>query len=218
MGQLIDLTGKKNGRLTIVRRVPDRRRGWPRWLAMCDCGAEKEFDSNALRTTLSCGCLKRERMASLKARKTHGRSRSPIYGIWCKMRDRCENPKNKDYPKWGGRGISVCARWKKFENFLSDMGERPERMTIERLDNDGDYEPSNCKWASRKEQAWNTSRNRYFEINGESLILSEWARRLGTSTDTIDFRLKAGWPIEKALTYPVAIKRRRSRFASGSGL
>ena len=120
------------------------------------------------------------------------------------MRDRCNNPNEPSFHRYGGRGIKVCERWNSsFENFLADMGERPDGMTIDRADNDGDYEPGNCKWATRKEQSWNTRRNRYFELNGENLIMSEWARRLGTSTDTIDMRLKSGWPLEKALTQKV---------------
>lgn len=189
-------------------RVKDRRRGWPRWLCACDCGVQKEIDSNVLRQgdTLSCGCYRSEMKSRMirEIRTTHGRSRSSIYSIWCKMRERCKNPKESSFSRYGGRGISVCERWdSSFENFLSDVGERPKGKTLDRIDNSGNYEPSNCRWATPKEQAWNTRRNRYFEADGETLILSEWAKRLGTSTDTIDLRLKAGWPVEQALTHPI---------------
>ncbi len=146
-----------------------------------------------------------------KIRTTHGSSRTQLYGLWCKMKGRCENPDNPDYFRYGARGIRGCERWQTFENFRDDMGERPSKeYSLDRIDNDGPYEPSSCKWATRKEQSWNTRRNRYFELNGERLILSEWARRLKTSTDTIDMRLKAGWTVEKALTQKVMAKPRKA--------
>ena len=210
MGQFIDLTGRRFGMLTVLRRVQDRIRGWPRWLCLCDCGNEKEVASGALRNgdSVSCGCYGRQQMANRLAagmHKTHGRSKSSVYQTWLNIRLRCHDKKNKAYPAYGGRGIRVCERWlSSFENFLADMGEKPGTdYSIDRRDNDGDYEPLNCRWATRREQCGNRRDNRYFELNGENLIMSEWARRLGTSTDTIDMRLKSGWPLEKALTQKV---------------
>lgn len=215
MGKLIDLTGQRFGRLTVVHKVPNKRYGVPRWFCKCDCGGTTEADSGNLKNgyRASCGCLSIDHLARLKTglHASHRMSRTAIYATWIQIRERCENPKNPSYHRYGGRGIKVCERWQTFENFRDDMGEKPSKdHSIDRMDNDGNYEPDNCRWATRLEQTWNTRRNRYFELNGENLILSEWARRLGTSTDTIDMRLKAGWPLEKALTHPVMPKPRKS--------
>lgn len=126
------------------------------------------------------------------------------------MRDRCFNPNADHYARYGGRGITVCERWSKFENFLTDMGQMPSggRYTIERINNDGNYEPTNCRWATYKEQARNRRGNRFFEFQGESLLLSEWAGRTGISLQTLSSRIyESKWPIEKALTTPTANSR-----------
>lgn len=137
------------------------------------------------------------------------KSKLKEYRIWQQVRDRCHNENNKCYPRYGGRGITVCDRWNPlkggtFENFIEDMGLRPvggEKMTIERLDTNGNYEPSNCVWATWKTQARNTSRNNIIDFNGESLPMSEWAERLGISRNVLYERLKT-WTVERALTTP----------------
>lgn len=125
---------------------------------------------------------------------------------------RCENPRNKRYADWGGRGIKVCERWHEFANFLADMGEKPDELSIDRIDNSGNYEPGNCRWATRKEQNNNRrrirtrgpdSRSRFFELNGERMILADWARRTGVPASTILVRLSRGWSVERALSTPV---------------
>jgi len=117
------------------------------------------------------------------------------------MWQRCTTPENPNYARYGGRGIRVCERWKKFENFFADMGKRPSpKHSIERKDNDGDYTPKNCVWATREEQANNTRRNRYLTHNGETLTLEAWAKRLGLSSSTLSHRLTKGWPLEEVLT------------------
>ena len=132
--------------------------------------------------------------------KTHGMSLTPIYRVWRAMRNRCARVKNKDYADYGGRGITVCERWNSFESFLSDMGPRSEGMTIERHNANGNYEPSNCRWATRLEQAHNKRNNVHLTANGKTQTMSEWARELGVNHTAIVYRLKAGWSVERAVT------------------
>jgi len=163
-----DLSGKKFGRLTALsssRRMSDNGRNRIVWRCKCDCGGETTVLTEALTKgySRSCGCLKTEVMQNLK--KTHGHSRngnSPTYVVWRNMLQRCHNPKRKDFRYWGGRGVSVCERWHTFENFLADMGEKPPGLMIERVDNSGNYELSNCIWTTRAKQnanrrAWGTA-------------------------------------------------------------
>lgn len=126
---------------------------------------------------------------------------------WESMLQRCRNPRDKGYPNYGGRGIRVCHRWLVFENFLADMGQAPEGLTLERVDNFGDYEPSNCKWASAVEQANNRRNNQVLVSNGEALTISQWSARLNLPRGRISQRLKAGWSINDALTIPVGGRR-----------
>ena len=132
---------------------------------------------------------------------------SKEYGIWVSMRNRCSNPNVKAYANYGGRGIKVCDRWQSFENFYADMGARPDGMTLERIDNDGDYEPSNVRWATRAEQANNKRNNRLLSFDGVTKTLAQWADGLGVSHATLVMRLKQGWPIDKAVTLPQQNKR-----------
>lgn len=117
------------------------------------------------------------------------------------MKSRCFNPNNIRFHRYGERGITVCDRWMSFESFYADMGDCPPGMTLDRIDNDGNYEPGNCRWATVREQSQKTSRIRFLTFNGETLSLAEWARRLGIRANTLTMRLNTyGWPLEKALT------------------
>ena len=135
------------------------------------------------------------------------RNRSPSsseYGTWAAMKARCSNPNNKRWHRYGGRGIKVCDHWIDFRNFLADMGLRPSmKHSLERIDNDGNYEPSNCCWAMPKDQGSNTVRNRWLEWNGRRLTVYQAVRETGFTRGCIEKRLSMGWPIEDALTRPV---------------
>jgi hypothetical protein len=160
MSAPLELRGKRFGRLLVLERA-ESRAGRTFWSVACDCGARKHVTgSNLVRgLSTSCGCLTMERV--LEATVTHGHKAgggaTPEYTSWAQMKARCRNPQNARYRDYGGRGVKVCQRWLSFENFLADMGPKPSRHhSIDRLDNDGDYEPENCRWATAQEQGRNT--------------------------------------------------------------
>ncbi len=135
---------------------------------------------------------------------THGLTGTPEHAVWKTMRMRCNNPNNKSYPRYGGRGIKICERWNDFENFLADMGERPRKgLQVERINNDGDYCPENCEWNTPKVQANNRSSNRSLTYDGRTQNISQWADELGFQPSTLLMRANLGWDVHKILTTPV---------------
>lgn len=196
-----DLSGQLFGMATVLRfdRIKSRR---AQWIIRCACGTVKSVDGGNLRIghTLSCGCLRSETsIISGKANKTHGMSQDRTYKCWSGMIQRCRNPNDHGYKDYGGRGIKICQRWSSFENFYADMGPRPDGLSIERKNNDGDYEPSNCKWATGLEQHNNTRRSVRIEWAGKVLTLTQWARERSISKSTLWGRIKKGWSISDAL-------------------
>lgn len=184
----IDYTGRRYGRLTVLRNGEKRNRRLFTVHCRCDCGAEFEGQIHCLRTgmTRSCGCLRRETAAhnaKTGKRLGHHLSRTPEHHAWLAMRARCENPNLPAFAYYGGRGIRVCDRWNNsFEAFLADMGKRPSPThSLDRIDTNGNYEPSNCRWATKTEQARNTRKCVRFEVNGKRLSLSELSTLWGLS-------------------------------------
>ena len=197
-----ELTGKRFGKLVVVRREGSRL-NCALWLCQCDCGNSHLVVSQYLVAgkTVSCGCHKLALMAVATLR--HGKTNTRTHSIWRGMTKRCRNPKTLAYDRYGGRGIKVCERWLSFENFLADMGEVPEGYSIERKNNDGDYEPGNCVWIPRGEQPLNTKVTRWITIGEETKPLAVWCRqykiRYGRARDRID---RLGWGPLRALTEP----------------
>jgi hypothetical protein len=183
----IDRTGQRFGMLVAEHFLSA---GF--WLCRCDCGRLKETNihSAAAGRIKSCGCKTRDflRAGVLK----HGKSYEKIYGIHEQMLARCYNKNNPRYKRYGGRGIKVCRRWHSFANFYADMGDRPENKTLDRRDNDGDYKPANCRWASAYEQSNNKHTSRKVKINGRVQSMAQWAREYGLNRGTVYSRFRGG--------------------------
>lgn len=189
MGAFVDISGQRYGKLVAIERVGTDSIGSSRWRCSCDCGQTAIVSSGKLRSgwTRSCGCLLRE------------------------MRVLANTPNDKKFPDYGGRGITVCNRWVNgdgtlsgFQCFAADMGPHPGKgYTIDRRDNNGSYSPENCKWSTPAEQSRNTRRSRFYTLNGETLCMEDWAKRLDMNSGTLRMRLEAGWNPEQALTAPV---------------
>lgn len=217
--RLIDLTGQRFGRLTVVERVPNPTtvsRPKAHWLCRCDCGNYAICSSDNLRSgnSKSCGCLKLE-IATERLTK-HGGCYTPEFAIWQGMIRRCYSPTEPAYVNYGARGITVCDRWREsFANFLADMGSLPSKHhSIDRINNDGPYSSDNCHWATRKEQNNNTRRNHFLDYNGQHLTIAQWSDVTGLTVDAIGLRVARGWTVERTLTTPLRITkqaRRKSR-------
>jgi hypothetical protein len=194
MPNKIDLSGQRFGRLLVVYPLPPKKKGGStRWLCRCDCGNESTPGTAQLRRgrANSCGCLQKERVRI--ANTTHGKTNSPEYRAWIAMWSRCTVKSNASFINYGQRGISVCDRWKDFSMFLTDMGTKPTGMTIERNDNNGNYEPGNCRWATREDQDSNKRTTVLVTFNGKTMTYSQWARELDANPATIRERwLKFG--------------------------
>lgn len=208
--------GDRFGRLVVLESASPVN-GHTRYLFRCDCGVEKVLRlANVRRNTQSCGCFNREK--SRKQLTTHGQAHNPTWNCWISLRSRCEDPNNNRYARYGGRGIKVCERWSSFENFYADMGERPSlEHSIDRLDTDGNYEPGNVRWATRKEQARNKSTSRMLEWAGMRLSLAEWCERAEVNYSFVQARLDHGWTWPQALYLPKGHRFKRWKRAGARG-
>jgi hypothetical protein len=220
------IPGQRFGRWTAVEQTADHvassGRRYARWLCLCDCGNTKPIAPYSLTSgnSSSCGCFRAERVS--ECRTTHGHTRkrngqaSPEYKSWQGMLARCYRPSHNRFERYGARGITVCDRWNpaangSFENFLSDMGPLREKgLSIERINNDGNYEPTNCKWSSAKEQANNRGTTKWVVYEGKLMCLLDASRQSGINYGTLRDRIKAGWP-EEQLFAPVRPMRTRQR-------
>ena len=185
------------GKLTVLRRSQKKNPKNALWDCICACGLSVTVATPNLRSgnTRSCGCERTKKTIARATRHgaTAGGKNTSEYGIWREMRQRCNNPASVSYARYGGRGITVCVEWdNSFIQFLSDMGQRPSGMSLERIDNDGNYCKSNCKWATRVEQANNTRNNVWIAYAGYNMTLSQWARFLGVSDSVLHSRHERG--------------------------
>lgn len=196
------IDGMTFGRWTVLDGyIKEGRYGMAR--VLCACGVVKLVQRGNLLngTSRSCGCLKMDTL--LAHARTHGKSKTRTYSIWLGMRDRCRDEKDRRYSDYGARGIRVCEQWSDFAQFLSDMGEAPPSMSIDRINNDGDYEPTNCRWATPAEQARNRRSNIIVTIDGETGCLLDWTKRFGLPYKLVRARIRVlGWEPVRALTEP----------------
>lgn len=213
-----DLTGKRFGRLIVIKLI-GRKNGKHIWLCECDCGKEKLITKYDLESgaTKSCGCLQKERTIAYHTK--HGLSENcPEYKIWSAIKDRCFNKKCKHFYNYGGRGITVCDRYKNsFEEFINNLGFRiSKNYTIGRINNDGHYSCGKCeecikngwianlRWETRTQQNRNHRGNKHITFDGQTKILIEWAEEMGINFDTLWNRIyRYGWSVEEALITPV---------------
>lgn len=211
MSAFKDLAGKKFNRLTA--ETPIRKNGKVYWICRCECGNTKEVSSGNLVTgaVMSCGCLQRERSAEhCRSMATHKMFGTRLYRIWTCMNDRCYNPHHPHYGRYGGRGIKVCDEWKSDKSRFFDWAKNngySDSLSIDRINNDGNYEPSNCRWATMREQQLNRSSNHIVTVDGVSLPITEMCERLSIKYETYSARRRYGWSEYDALTKPVAHKK-----------
>lgn len=190
-----ELAGKKIGKWTVLEYIGDSR-----WRVRCDCGAIEDRDAWSLEHGQTFGCRKCRRPRNELIY-------TPEYHVWSDMFQRCYNPKERQFKNYGARGIRVCKRWSGkggFMRFYNDMGQRPVKgYQLDRIDNNGDYSPENCRWASSKENNRNRGNNRLIKIDDEEKCLSEWCEHFGKKVSCVTGRLERGWSIEDALKKPV---------------
>lgn len=208
MSERLDVTGERYGKLVAIRRVGTVKKGSSLWEFQCDCGNLHQTGLGNVRHngTTSCGCHKTRR---------HNLSRSPEYNAWSNMIKRCTNPTVSCFRYYGGRGISVCKRWMdSFDDFLSDMGKRPEGYSLDRIDSNGNYCPENCRWSTKVQQVNNRRNNLWMEHEGKRLTMAQWAREKGMSVGMIRHRvLILGMSHADALTSPNRYKNKgRGKF------
>lgn len=201
-----DLTGCRFGRLTVISRA-ENKNGKVVWHCKCDCGNESDVYATCLKSgnTKSCGCYQRFRASTTGV--IHGETqKTRLYNIWNNIKERCYGVNCKDYPDYGSRGISVCDEWRNnylsFKQWAIENGYN-DSMSIDRIDVNGDYEPSNCRWATNIVQANNKRNSRFVEFRGETHTLSEWSRIKHINVNTLYSRLTKGWGAEMALTKQV---------------
>ena len=220
MPKLINLIGKRFGRLTVIKRAEKDKWGSYKWLCLCDCGEKTMVIGSSLKKnrTKSCGCLLKEKTQQRFTKHNHTKNgkNSRTYNSWVNMTRRCVDPNKEGYEYYGARGIKVCERWSKFQNFLDDMRECPPEYSIDRINNDKGYYKENCRWATRKEQARNKNNNHIETYNGKSQCIAAWAEETGICEETIIARLNRGLPLKNVLTTPIKILKSQSAFVECS--
>jgi hypothetical protein len=218
MEPLKDMTGLRIGRLTVVARAQNGEHGRARWFCRCDCGGETIQYGKNLRKQIvrSCGCLRRETSTAIGRRsRKHGHAilETPEYRALRNAVDRCSNPRHREYHRYGGRGIEVCPEWRAdFAAFLANIGPRPSAAhSLDRIDNDGHYEPGNVRWATRREQSNNIRSNHIVRVDGMDKTLAEAIRSSGLKSSTVRARIRNGWSLERALNERERKRTRKKR-------
>lgn len=213
INKFINLTGKRFGKLIVIKHIEKDKYKHHKWLCLCDCGKEKFIRNDHLKNgdTKSCGCIQRERATKHGHYKNNKQSKE--YRTWNHMIQRCSNPNFQYYKNYGGRGIKFCKHWLKFPNFLKDMGKSPgSGYSIDRIDNDGNYCKSNCRWTTRKEQGRNKRNNISVNYNGKKQLIIELAEQFCISYAVFRSRINRGWPVKEALTTPVGKYIKKLRY------
>lgn len=214
--RMIDLAGKRFGRLVVLGYTGKQQQGKtkiifvPTWLCLCDCGNRVLVEGGNLKSgkSQSCGCVRAENLINNPPSFIHGGTYMTEYSVWRGMIQRCLNPNCSNFPRYGGRGIKICPQWRDFTVFLADVGKRPgPEYSLDRIDNDGDYEPGNVAWRTDKDQANNRNSNTHVTYQEETKTLAQWSDQLGIKLNTLAYRIyTAGWTIERAFSTPVNAK------------
>ena len=204
-----NLVGKKFGKLLVLRELDERRNKGVLWECVCDCGGKAKRTTGELNAgrRLTCGCMPTGSNGAWRNGK-----REKLYVVWCDIIQRCFDKNFRGYHRYGGRGITICNEWRHdypaFRSWALSHGYK-EGLTIDRINNDGNYEPNNCRWVTMKEQCRNKTGLVWITYNGKTMIMNDWAELLGLKKSTLGERIRRGWTIEKALTTPL-LKRFRA--------
>lgn len=203
----VDLTGKRFGKLVAIS-IDHKSNSGTRvyWKCVCDCGGTRVVSNDHLKNgdVSDCGCYRKH----IAHWKKHGMCDTRLYNIWSLMKERCYNSKRKEYPNYGGRGICVCPEWHDAKTFIdwAIKNGYSKNLTLDRIDNNGNYCPNNCRWVDRKKQMNNRRNNHYISYNGEKMTITQLAEKNGLTYSQLYKRIKLGWTIEKAISEPICLK------------
>ena len=214
VGTAVNHKGNTYGLLTVIEATNKRGHGGSIiWKCKCQCGNIVEVESREIRTRKSCGCLRKARSLDFGERMMkHSESHTRLYGIWSNIKNRCCNPNDKRYKDYGGRGVQICDEWANsytcFANWAKAHGYN-EKLSIDRIDNNGNYNPQNCKWSTSKEQAVNKRSNKIITFKGKTMTMKEWADEVRLPYGCLQTRMIRGWTEEEALTTPIQQHRKK---------
>lgn len=218
MSARIDLVGQRFGKWTVLERDTNHPAKKSYWICICDCGTRKSVKGESLRRGLStcCRCVY-VKNGIQRTQTKHGKAGTKEYRTWSNIKKRVYKTTDQDYPRYGGRGIKMCERWNDFRNFYADMGDAPSPShSIDRIDNDGDYSPENCRWATPSQQTRNSTKARMVTFNGETKSVTDWAEEYGLPPKLLMKRLYRGDSFENAVAKPItnSLKERANNMKS----